>query len=61
MNVFIIPLFSYIALFFVLPPALWRRIRGLINRFFPFNGGAYFVDELVCAKHLFGLKARLGL
>ena len=59
MNVFIIPLFSYIALFFVLPPALWRRIRSLIHRFFPFNGGAYFIDDLVCAKQLYGLKPPL--
>ena len=42
MNVFIIPLFSYIALFFVLPPALWRRIRALIHRFFAFNGGVLY-------------------
>ena len=59
MNVFIIPLFSYIALFFILPKLLWDRIRGLIQRYFPFNGGAYFADELVCAKHFYGVKPGL--
>jgi hypothetical protein len=59
MNVFIVPLFSYIALFFILPKALWERIRGIIHRFFPFNGGAYFADSLVCSNLFFGVKPAL--
>jgi len=53
MNVFIISLFSYVALFFVLPTPLWKQIRGLIQRFFPFHGGSYSGYTLVCAKSLF--------
>ena len=58
-NVFIVSLFSYIALFFILPEELWKSIRELIRRFFPFNGGAYFMDELVCARQLYGVKPPL--
>ena len=59
MNVFIIPLFSYIALFFILPESLWKVIRGMIHRYFPYNGGAYFADELVCSKFFYGVKPPL--
>ena len=46
-------------LFFLFSVPLWAKIRGMINRFFPFNGGAYTTDSLVCAKSLFGIKPPL--
>ena len=58
-NVFIVSLFSYIALFFVLPTAIWTRIRGAILTLFPFNGTAYPYEALVCGKQIFAVKPAL--
>ena len=59
MNVFVIPLFSYIALFFILPEGLWKRIRFLISQYFPFHGTAFFTDVLTCSKQFYGVKPGL--
>ena len=58
-NVFIVSLFSYIALFFVLPEELWRVVRSAILSLFPFNGTAYPYEALVCGKQIFSIKPAL--
>ena len=58
-NVFIVSIFSYIALFFVLPEEIWVRVRCKILRLFPFNGTAYPYEALVCGKHIFAVKPAL--
>lgn len=59
-NVFIVSLFSYHALFFIFPTELWKKIKNLISRsVIPFNGGAFSYSSLVCAKKIFFLKTTL--
>jgi len=58
-NVFIVSLFSYIALFFVLPTDIWKQIKAAILKFFPFNGTAYPYGALVCGKQIFSIKPAL--
>jgi len=58
-NVFIVSLFSYISLFFILPPDLWSVVKETIRKVFPFNGGAYTYTSLVCAKQLFRVRPAL--
>ena len=58
-NVFIVSLFSYIALFFVLPEELWRGVRSAILSLFPFNGTAYPYEALVCGRQVFSIKPAL--
>ena len=58
-NVFIVSLFSYISLFFILPPELWSVVKEAIRKVFPFNGGAYTHTSLVCAKQLFRVRPAL--
>jgi hypothetical protein len=58
-NVFIVSLFSYIALFFVLPKAIWGQFRAAVLKVFPFNGTAYPYEALVCGKQIFSIKPPL--
>jgi hypothetical protein len=59
-NVFIVSLFSYHALFFILPTDLWKKIKSAISRtIIPFNGGAFTYSSLVCAKKIFSVKPSL--
>jgi hypothetical protein len=59
-NVFIISLFSYIGLFFVIPPDIWRPLKNLISRIIiPFNGGAFTYESAVCSNYLFSLRPAL--
>ena len=58
-NVFIVSLFSYISLFFILPPDLWTVVKESIRKVFPFNGGAYTYTSLVCAKQVFRISPAL--
>ena len=47
-NTFVISLFSYHALFFVIPKEHYDSIRGLICKIVtPFNGGTYTYESLV--------------
>ena len=56
-NVFIISLFSYVGLFFVIPPDIWRPLKNAISRIIiPFNGGAFTYESAVCSEALFGLR-----
>ena len=56
-NVFIISIFSYVGLFFVLPPDLWAPLKRAISLLVtPFHGGAYTYESLVCAGLMFGAK-----
>ena len=59
-NVFVVSLFSYLALFFILPTELWKKIKSCISKaIIPFNGGAFSYNSLVCAKKIFSLKTPL--
>lgn len=59
-NTFIVSIFSYISLFFILPPDLWGNIKSLISKaIIPFNGGAYSYFSLICADYLYGVKPAL--
>jgi hypothetical protein len=59
-NVFIVSLFSYHALFFIFPTDLWKKIKEAIAKtVVPFNGGAFTYSSLVCAKKLFSVKSPL--
>ena len=56
-NVFIVSLFSYVALFFILPPDLWKIFVRAVCKIFPFGGFSY--SSLVCARKVFSVKTAL--
>jgi hypothetical protein len=59
-NIFIISIFSYISLFFVMPPEMWLIVKRAISQLIiPFNGGAFTYGSLICGGHIFGLKTPL--
>ena len=59
-NVFIVSLFSYIALFYVFPTALWRRLRCALAKFIiSFNGTAFTYEALVCGNLSFKINPAL--
>ena len=59
-NTFVISLFSYHALFFVVPSEHYQSIKGMICKLVtPFNGGAYTYETLVCLNTLFSIRPSL--
>ena len=59
-NTFVISLFSYHALFFVIPSEHYQTIKGMICKIVtPFNGGAYTYETLVCLNTLFSIRPSL--
>lgn len=59
-NVFIISLLSYTALFYILPTELWKIIKHAIsNLIIPFHGGAYTYESLVTSDLIFSFRPAL--
>jgi hypothetical protein len=59
-NVFIVSLFSYHALFFVIPREFLDVIRSRTHALVtPFSGGAYTYNSLVCLNALFSIRPPL--
>src|SRR4051812_27939930 len=48
-----------IALFFILPPDLWKIFVRAVCKIFPFNGGGFSYSSLVCARKIFSVKTAL--
>jgi ribonuclease HI len=59
-NVFIVSLFSYVALFYILPTGLWKKIKRAISKLvIPFNGCGFSYESLVCADLLYKVSPAL--
>lgn len=52
-------IFAYVGMFYTLPTALRKSIKGAISKLvIPFDGGAYTYTSLVCGV-LFNIKTAL--
>ena len=60
-NTFVVSIFSYIALFFILPSEIWKDVKRMISKIvIPYNGGAFTYETLVCGSTLHNIKPALN-
>jgi len=59
-NIFIVSLFSYVALFYILPTGIWRKIKSAISKLvISYNGSGFTYESIVCANILYKISPAL--